>query len=176
MGDLRHLFSRYLPRVRALAARLVGDSDDAEDIAQDTFVEVWRRAAEFDANRGPEAAWLATIARSRALDLLRRRVARARKLSELQPPAEEPPRRDQGRLALALGQLTAAQRKLVELAYVEGLTHAEIAIRTGAPLGTVKTRIRRCLHLLSTQLEGESGNDEAPVSPSVVAAAARQRR
>jgi RNA polymerase sigma-70 factor (ECF subfamily) len=123
---------------------------DAEEIVQETFVEVWRRAGEYDVRRGSPIAWIATIARTRAIDRLRARGARERTVALADPPPNfQPSPGDaaeaselQGRVKSALSALPPEQRRVLELAYFEGLSHSEIAQETGDALGTVKTRVR----------------------------------
>ena len=158
------LYDRYAAGVLGLALRITRERADAEDVVVDTFAQVWRDASRFQAQRGSVASWLATIARSRALDLLRSRGRRNRldDAAEAEvsasPPAmgtatpspmsallaDERSRRVQAALAM----LPAPQRSALELAYFEGLSQSEIAERLGEPLGTVKTRMRLGLRRL----------------------------
>ena len=143
--------------VFVLARRILGANDHAEEVTLDVFMQVWRSAPSFDADRGRVSTWLLTIARSRALD--RRRSLAARALRENawtdaladdtadctcgvdpQRMHERDERRDTVRAAIRA--LPEAQRRAIELAYFPGLSHTQIASRLGEPLGTVKTRIR----------------------------------
>ena len=146
---LRGLYERHAPRVMAVALRIVRIPSEAEDVVQETFFEVWRRAPEYDPARGSPQAWLFTICRTRAIDRLRSRLASARVLgSEADPLGLSSPvenaewRQARERIDAALAQLPVEQRKVLELAYFEGLSQSEIADRTGEALGTVKTRVR----------------------------------
>jgi RNA polymerase sigma-70 factor (ECF subfamily) len=143
---LSAFFDRYAGLVNALALRILRDGAEAEDVVQEVFVQVWRQAERFDAARGSAEAWLCTIARSRALDRLRRRAARREEPAEAAPGRSAPPRAaDELAVRQALLQLPDDQRRPLELAYYEGLSQTEIAARLGAPLGTVKTRMRTAL-------------------------------
>jgi RNA polymerase sigma-70 factor (ECF subfamily) len=143
LGDL---YDKYAGLVNALALRVLRDASEAEDVVQEVFVQVWRQAARFDPARGSTEAWLCTIARTRALDRLRRRTARREEPGSELPTATEAPRNEEA-LAVrkALDGLSADQRRALELAYYEGLTQSEIATRLGQPLGTIKTRIRTAM-------------------------------
>lgn len=178
MPDLTLLLTRHTARVRALAARIVGDADDAEDVVQETLVEVWRRAGDFDHRRGGESAWVNVIARSRALDLLRRREARTRLLDgrlDAHEPAATPHPLNNA-LRTALSRLPASQQIAIELAYVQELTHVEIAAGLAVPLGTIKTRIRAGLRRMAAQLvDGEAANRDGELSDARGAAATRSR-
>jgi RNA polymerase sigma-70 factor (ECF subfamily) len=165
---LRWLYERYAPRAMAVAMRVLHLSGDAEEVVQETFVDVWRRAGEYEPARGSPQAWIATICRTRAIDRLRARAAGERVLKQLEAgppegpsPAEAAERRQvRERIAAALAQLPPEQRKVLELAYFEGLSQSEIAGRTGEPLGTVKTRVRlgmEKLALFLTELNGALG-------------------
>ena len=124
----------------------------AEDVLQEIFLRVWQRAADFDEQRGRVFTWLVTIARSRAIDRLRslnsrERVAEAASrasLSSMTTNALVDATASEQReiVALALAEIPEEQRRTLLLAYFEGLTQSEIALRTGEPLGTVKTRTR----------------------------------
>ena len=167
-GDLeafRDLFDAVAPRALAIALRVLKDTAEAEEVVQETFIQVWKTADRFDAARGSAATWICTVARSRALDRLRTRSASTRAVAtasaeppppQLLPLEEAVARQDRERVARALAELPAPQRQALELAYFEGLTQAEVAERTGEPLGTIKTRTRMALQKLSTLL-GESG-------------------
>jgi RNA polymerase sigma-70 factor (ECF subfamily) len=164
-GDQRAFEAFYeatLPRVYALARRICVDPGLTEEVAEDAYVQVWRDAGRYDAARGVPLAWLLTITRSRALDALRRRDE-AQSVSDPddlvdQPDADADPldllalfeRTSATRRALAA--LPARERQLVALAFLRGLTHAEIAAETGWPLGTIKTTIRRALATLRQML------------------------
>ncbi len=139
--------------VFALAVRLVGDRAAAEEVTLDVFMQVWRKASSYANERGKVVAWLLTISRSRALDRVRSRKASERERGlELDEsassncvcdPHEEPARSEHCHLVRkALAALPNEQRRAVEFAFLDGLSHAEIALRTGDPLGTVKTRVR----------------------------------
>ena len=136
-------------------ARIVRDLDAAEDVVQEAFVQVWRQAGRYDPRRGSPQAWLCTIARTRALDRLRRRVARREQEEVTEPAASGGTPDREGELAVrkALLSLSADQRRALELAYYEGLTQSEIARRLNEPLGTVKTRIRTALIRLREELQ-----------------------
>ena len=140
------LYDKYAGLVNALALRVLRDASEAEDIVQEVFVQAWRQAGRFDPARGTPEAWLCTMARSRALDRLRRRTARREESCEQAPPVVATPRNEEA-LAVrkALDGLSEVQRRALELAYYEGLTQTEIAARLGEPLGTVKTRIRSAM-------------------------------
>lgn len=161
-GDRRalaELYELHGGRAYALALRILHAPHDAEEIVQETFLEAWRRAAQYDPGRGAPAAWLCTIARTRALDRLRSRSVGSRTLDGAagEPPPAPPPtpletaerRETRERVNVALGTLPPEQRLALELAYFEGLTQTEIAARTGDPLGTVKTRVRLALEKLA---------------------------
>lgn len=174
-GALGDLYDRYGRTLYALALAIVREPADAEEVVADAFGQAWRSAGSFDAARGSVGAWLATIARSRALDAVRARGRRARaheraaQLSEEgvaapiaaagPDPARGAERSEARRLvAQALAALPAPQRAAIELAYFEGLSQSEIAERLSEPLGTIKTRIRAGMEklrgLLSPLLEG----------------------
>ena len=143
---LGELYDRYAGLVNGLALRILRDSTEAEDVVQDVFVQVWRQAERFDPQKGSPEAWLCTIARTRAIDRLRRRVARRESVTEDVPADVVFPRREEGiAVRRALQDLPREQRYALELAYYEGLTQSEIARRLGQPLGTIKTRIRTAM-------------------------------
>jgi len=144
------LYDRYSGIVYGVALRVLGDTTAAEDVLQEVFFQLWRRPQAFDADRGRLAPWLAVIARNRAIDRVRKRPAEE-DIDELPISTgvdlEETSAR---RLAVekvrgVLAGLPQEQRKALEMAFFEGMTHTEIAGKTGEPLGTVKTRIRSAL-------------------------------
>jgi len=147
------LYDRYSSIVYSVALRVLGDTGAAEDILQDVFMQLWRNPSAFDSNRGSLGAWLAVIARNRAIDVLRKRrpendiedvVIRV----ETDLASEADRSRSAEKVRGLLGAMPVAQRTALEMAYFEGLTHTEIAAKTGEPLGTIKTRIRAGLQAL----------------------------
>jgi RNA polymerase sigma-70 factor (ECF subfamily) len=164
---LNALYDRYAGLVNGLALRILRDPSDAEDVVQDVFVQAWRQADRFDSARGSPEAWICTLARTRALDRLRRRVSRREEPAEAAPGTTATPRNVEI-LAVrkALEELSANQRRALELAYYEGLTQSEIAERLGEPLGTVKTRIRTAMIRLREALGPLApGEDRDPAKP-----------
>ena len=157
-GDTRaleELYDRHAPMLYGLVLRIVGKVADAEEVLQDSWVQAWRRADTWDPARGTVAAWLVTLARSRAIDRVRSMAARQRAESAAPAPeapvsADEPAasaaqRQRQQRLSAALATLTPRQREVLELGYFGGLSQTEIAERLGAPLGSVKSWTRQGL-------------------------------
>jgi RNA polymerase sigma-70 factor (ECF subfamily) len=163
---MRTVYARCAGRAWAVVLRVLGSRADAEEVLQEVFLEVWRRAREFDPSRGGVEAWVTTIARTRSIDRKRAlgTVARiAEDAASQPPPVSATPvspaeaatlGQDKARVAAALRELPPEQRVVVELAYFEGLSQREIAERTGDPLGTVKTRARLALEKLATLLGG----------------------
>jgi RNA polymerase sigma-70 factor (ECF subfamily) len=157
---LRALYRSCAGKVMAVALRILRDRGEAEDVVQETFLELWRRGAEYDARRASPSTWAVVIARSRAIDRLRARASAARAAAardapeELAPPAAEPVERreERERVLGALAELPSEQREALELAFHDGLSHREIAARTGQPLGTVKTRLRLAMEKLQARL------------------------
>jgi RNA polymerase sigma-70 factor, ECF subfamily len=146
-GAMAALYDRYSSIVYAVALRVLQDTGAAEDVLQDIFMQLWRRPGAFDASRGNMAAWLAVITRNRAIDALRRRRPQddiENVIVSVEPDlASEAERaRAMEKVRGALQDMPPAQRSALEMAYFEGLTHSEIAEKTGEPLGTIKTRIR----------------------------------
>jgi RNA polymerase sigma-70 factor (ECF subfamily) len=141
------LYDRYSSVVYSVALRVLGDTGAAEDILQDVFMQLWRKPGAFDASRGNLGAWLAVITRNRSIDLLRKRRPEGdfeNVVLSVEPDlATEADRsRAAEKVRAVLAAMPDTQRKALELAYFEGLTHTEIAAKTGEPLGTIKTRIR----------------------------------
>jgi RNA polymerase sigma-70 factor (ECF subfamily) len=162
---LASLYDRYRLILFGLLLRIVNSREEAEDVLQEVFVQVWRRAADFDEQRGKPFTWLVTLARSRAIDRLRQLSARERlavaAAYEAPPEAsdavQDASRSEQKEIVTgALRQLPEDQRQALLLAYFDGLTQSEIATRLGAPLGTVKTRIRSGLIKLRALLGDRS--------------------
>ena len=150
------VYSATVDRVLNLATRIMGDTDAADDVASDVYLQVWRKAADFDPERGSAIAWIMTICRSRALDALRRKSVAANYTAEFEQQTRngEEERGPHDLLAAtdressvheALRQLDESERQLLALAYFRGYSHSELAAITAEPLGTVKTRIRRTL-------------------------------
>ena len=144
------LYDRYSSIVYGVALRVLGDTGAAEDVLQEVFLQLWRNPGAFDSSRGNLGAWLAVIARNRAIDGLRKRrpetdIADVAVSVEPDMAGDAERTRAMEKVRGALGNMPAAQRSAVEMAYFEGLTHIEIAAKTGEPLGTIKTRIRTAL-------------------------------
>jgi RNA polymerase sigma-70 factor, ECF subfamily len=144
------VFDRYSRIVYCIALRVLREPGLAEDVMQEVLLQVWKRPQSFVAQRGNLAAWLSVVTRNRAIDLLRKRspMDQLAPLDEMRlcDPRDMALSSEQGwlmdKVRTALGTLPAEQQAPLELAYFQGLSHTEIAQKTGSPLGTVKTRIR----------------------------------
>jgi RNA polymerase sigma-70 factor, ECF subfamily len=141
------LYDRYSSLVYSVALRVLGDTGVAEDILQEVFMQLWRNPGRFDASRGNLAPWLAVIARNRAIDSLRKlrpETGIEDVVVSVEPDMASDAERGRAmeKVRGALGNMPLPQRSALEMAYFEGLTHTEIAAKTGEPLGTIKTRIR----------------------------------
>jgi len=165
---LARLYDAYRVILFGLLVRILNSREEAEDILQDVFIQVWRQAKDFDERRGRPFTWLVTLARSRAIDRLRMLGARQRLTmgaaqeqehnESISDPLTDTVNSEQKAIVRrALATLPEEQRHTLLLAYFEGLTQSEIASRIGAPLGTVKTRMRsgmiKLRALLKSQLE-----------------------
>ena len=148
---LASLYDRYRLILFGLLVRILNSRADAEDVLQEVFLQVWRRAADFDEQRGRPFTWLVTLTRSRAIDRLRLLSARqrlaasaAKEASEEVSDAVDDALRSEKKeiVSRALAELSEEQRRTLLLAYFDGLTQSEIAAKLGTPLGTVKTRMR----------------------------------
>lgn len=181
---LAALYDRHVTLVYNLACRIVRNPADAEDVVQETFLQVWQQAWRFDHARAGVASWLLMITRSRALDRLRQTSGRLRReeaigraehlhaASELATDHALIRTEDGREVRRAFDALPAIQRLTLELAFYEGLTHSEIAEAMCQPLGTVKTRIRLALHKMRDGLNGEPSEFNArEPSPFTVALA-----
>ncbi|WP_341889457.1 sigma-70 family RNA polymerase sigma factor [Variovorax sp. YR752] len=164
---LAALYDATLSRVYGLVLRIVRRASLAEEVVEDTYFQVWRQAARFDASRGRVLTWLLGMARSRAIDALRHEARfrheplggdDAHEAADDTTPSDEllDIARGHAELQRALMQLNAQPRQLVALAFFRGLSHEEIACETALPLGTVKSQIRRALAALRLHI-GEGG-------------------
>ena len=162
---LAELYDRYRVILFSVLVRILNSRAEAEDVLQEVFLQVWRRAADFDETRGRPFTWLVTLARSRGIDRLRSLAARDRvaiagareATEEVSDAAADAFRSEQRELVTsALDQLPEEQRRAITLAYFDGLTQSEIAAKLNAPLGTVKTRMRSGLIKLKELLGNKS--------------------
>ena len=166
---LGEFYDRWFPIVSALIARMLKSASDVEDVVEEAFWQAWRQAQRYSPDRGSVQTWLLTIARSRALDRLRasRRAPEESiddaiasggessvvATSSASDPSVDVELAERRQLVLAaLSELPREQREVVELGYFGGLSHSEIAERTGQPLGTIKTRMRLALQKLRDRL------------------------
>ena len=169
-GALDLLYERHRSMAFALAVRITGDAALAEDVVQEAFLGVWRNASRYAADRATPRTWLLAIVHHRAIDAVRRRRPTAELPDRDAPPSasllvpdtwvEVAARLDRAAILVALATLPDVQREAIELAYFAGLTQQEIAVRTNAPLGTVKSRVR--LGLLALR---RAVGDEAAAEP-----------
>jgi len=148
------LFDYYAPRIKAFLIRGGADPDTAQEVAQESLIAVWRKAATFDATRARPATWIFSIARNKRIDLMRRErraEATAQALPAIAaapPPAAEDDAiaaETEGRVRGLVGALTPAQAEVIRKAFYEDKSHSVIAHELGLPLGTVKSRIRHAL-------------------------------
>jgi RNA polymerase sigma-70 factor (ECF subfamily) len=157
----RELYEVYGPRVKAYMMRKGADAGTAEDLAQETLITVWRKAALYAGEKGSMTTWVFAIARNLRIDRLRREVpwqelpeGRITEASAEPLPDEAVAEKErQQRVQAALAELPPDQREVVSLAYLEGLSHSEIAERLGVPLGTVKSRMRIAYQKIRQALE-----------------------
>jgi RNA polymerase sigma-70 factor, ECF subfamily len=156
---LAHLYDRYARMLSSMLNRILRDTQAAEEILQDIFYQLWCTASRFDASRGSLPGWLLVIGRNRAISRLRHHnPAAGEELMEntavlpITLESEIAQQQLLGRVKGALESLSKEQRAAIELAYFEGMTHSEIARRTGDPLGTVKTRLRSAMETLKRNL------------------------
>jgi RNA polymerase sigma-70 factor, ECF subfamily len=173
--DFELFYRITVAKVLSFAHRVLGEQHAAEDCAAEVFLQVWKNASHYSQERGTPSAWLMVMCRTRAIDRLRRSkksalstVPRGKEgddfeFETLTPEAVLEAFQGETKLYLALEKLNSMQQQMIGLAFFKGLSHAEIASRTGLPLGTVKSNIRRglisireSLQLDRTQLEGMS--------------------
>ena len=162
---LGELYERYGTATFGYLVRTLGDRSTAEDVQQQVFAEVWRRAAQYDPARAGLMTWMLTIARSRAIDHLRRRIPEPRDpqvtaatIESGQSTADATDAlADRWRMAHYLGLLPEDERRLLQMRFYEELSQSEIAERTGVALGTIKARMVRGLRRMRELIEAEEG-------------------
>jgi RNA polymerase sigma-70 factor, ECF subfamily len=160
------LFDFYAPRVKSYMLRLGASDGEAEDLAQDVMVTVWRKAGMYDRKQASVSTWIFRVARNRRIDKFRRAARPDLEADEpmLRPPDIEQPDAVLDRVQVEesvraeLVKLPPEQLELLQAAFYEGLSHSEIATKFNLPLGTVKSRIRLAFGRLRGQLEPEGGN------------------
>jgi RNA polymerase sigma-70 factor (ECF subfamily) len=161
------LYDRHSRIVYGLVLRILQQASTAEEVVQDVFLQLWRNAGQYQAGRGPFVPWLLTLARNRALDNLRLKSERQRRREDqteelpsiAQAPEYEKALDEKRRAELVralMGSLSAPQKKAIEMAYFEGLSHSEIAAALHEPLGTVKSWIRNGLLRLKEGMQAAS--------------------
>jgi RNA polymerase sigma-70 factor (ECF subfamily) len=163
------LYDRYSALLFSIATRVLGDRKEAEDVLQEVFLQIWRRADDYDPGLGTAASWVAAMARNKAIDRLRARVRRSQLAEEIalevSPFADQPDtaaneflygRERAQAIRAAVDGLPQEQRLAIELAFFSGLSQSEVAARLQQPLGTIKARIRRGMLKLREQLGGAS--------------------
>jgi RNA polymerase sigma-70 factor, ECF subfamily len=162
---LAALYDRYAGMLSSVLNRILRDQQAAEEILQDIFFQLWRAPSRFDPARGSLPAWLMVIARNRAISRLRRHNPAAGEelldtsaVSTFNIETAAAQQQLLGRVKGALENLPAEQRTAIELAYFEGMSHSEIARRTGDPLGTVKTRLRSAVETLKRTLHAQAAS------------------
>jgi RNA polymerase sigma factor (sigma-70 family) len=170
LDALQDLYDRYRIMAYSIALRITSDPSLAEDVVQDAFLGVWRNASRYVEGRGSVKTWLLSIVHHRAVDAVRRRrpTTEMPEREDVPPPAltlpdvwpEVAANLDREQIAAAMASLSDVQREAIELAYWGGLTQPEIAERTGAPLGTVKSRVRLGLLALRRALVGDEDMTE----------------
>lgn len=167
VSAFEELYDRHSRLVYGLVLRILQQATTAEEVVQDVFLQLWRNAAQYDASRGPFVPWLLTLARNRALDHLRLKSERQRRredqVEELPPVVTIPDfegaldeQRRATRVRELMTSLNPQQKRAIELAYFEGLSHSEIAGTLQEPLGTVKSWIRNGLLRLKEGLQTTS--------------------
>lgn len=167
-AGVARLYDRYASTLLAVGQRMLGSRREAEDLVQDVFLEAWQRADSYDPARGTVRSWLLVRLRSRALD--RHRAAQRAPVSpdgngqieERAAEAEDPTLApDRAAVRRALETLSSEHRAVLELGYFEGLSSSEIALRTGAPIGTVKSRVATALARLRAGLDPDGAKGGA---------------
>jgi RNA polymerase sigma-70 factor (ECF subfamily) len=158
-GAMAELYDRYSSLIYAVALRVLGDTGAAEDVLQEVFLQLWRKPTAFDAARGSLGSWLAVITRNRAIDSLRKRRPETDiedVILSVSPDLAGNAERASAaqKVRGVMETMSPAQRTALEMAYWEGMSHSEIADKTGEPLGTVKTRIRAGLIALRKAFQG----------------------
>src|SRR5215475_10396123 len=167
VSAFEQLYDRHSRQVYSLVLRILRQASTTEEVVQDVFLQLWRNAAAYDSDRGPFVPWLLTLARNRALDHLRLKSERQRRredqTDELPPVASAPEYEkeldERRRIELVrslMSGLLPRQKRAIELAYFEGLSHSEIAEKLKEPLGTVKSWIRNGLLRLKEGLQTAS--------------------
>lgn len=151
------IYDRYSSIVYSVALRVLGETSAAEDVMQEIFMQLWRKPQIFDGSRGSMGAWLAVIARHRAIDALRRRKPETDVEDVVLASAQSLENDTERNLIVSkvrklLQTMPADQQRALQMAFFEGLTHSEIAVKTGEPLGTIKTRIRSGLISIRKEL------------------------
>jgi RNA polymerase sigma-70 factor (ECF subfamily) len=176
-GAADSLYARFAGRIYGLGLVMLGSDAAAQDLVQDTFVKLWRSAGRYDRSRGRLDTWVLLMARSLAIDAIRRRVLEARTLERAVHPteADQDPGPDERAATLdlterarrAMSSLSPEQRAALELAYLGGKTSAEISDLEGIPIGTAKTRIRagllRLRETLAPDIESDRGAERDDV-------------
>jgi RNA polymerase sigma factor (sigma-70 family) len=169
-GAAEILYGRFSSRVYGLGIVMLGSDAAAQDLVQDTFLKLWRNAEKYDVTRGKLETWVLLVARSLAIDSLRRRVLEARSLEATGVPSDADPSAGPEEIAAtgdladrarqAMSRLSGGQRAALELAYFGGKTSAEVAELEGIPVGTAKTRIRSALLRLREAMSEETTRDD----------------
>lgn len=170
-GDARaldELYARYSRTLLTIARSMLATVEDAEEVVGDVFIRVWSKPTNYDGARGSVAGWLITVCRSRALEVLRKGRRRSKLLEESFDPLElgigmsahysaeagsVGALADRAALTRCLDHLSDSQRAAIELAYLDGLSHAQIAAQLSIPVGTVKTRVRAGLSILRRHVQ-----------------------
>jgi RNA polymerase sigma-70 factor (ECF subfamily) len=165
---LEALYDRYCGILKALIIRVVHDEAEADDLLQEIFMQIWRQAKNYSPKKGQALGWIVTLTRRRAIDRLRKRQAYHRATERLETHTEHQPvswlrnRIDEDIshkdlrefLSARIGDLPPFQKEAIELAFFKGMSQREIAIFTGTPLGTIKTRLELGLRKLYDSVRG----------------------
>jgi len=164
VSAFEQLYDRHSRPIYSLVLRILQQTGTSEEVVQDVFLHLWRNAAQYDVSRGPFVPWLFTLARNRALDTLRLKSERQRRREDQTkelPPIVSVPQYEQQfdekrraeKVRTLMASLRPQQKKAIELAYFEGMSHSEIAAALQEPLGTVKSWIRNGLMRLKEELQ-----------------------